>query len=244
MRKVAIFTEGQGELIFVRNLLPKIIGYEHLSFECFDLRSDKFFSVPYKVGSVDSAKIHFLIINVGNDEKVLSAIAERETRLVKQGYDKIIGLRDMYSKAYRKRANTVNQQIIEDFVQAHNTTIQRLNNADRIQLFFAIMELEAWFLSMYNLFKKLDPALTCVYIEEQMGFNLATVNSEKEFFHPTNVLASILNLVGMRYDKSSDQMESITTRIDQADIDDAVENGRCNSLARFYSALEEEKTKA
>ncbi len=123
MRKVAIFTEGQGELIFIRYLLFKIIGYEHLSFECLELRSDKLFNVPHKFGSPNNAKVHFMIVNVGNDEKVLSAIAERETRLVKQGYDEIIGIRDMYSREYRKRANTVDQQVVESFIQAHDATI-------------------------------------------------------------------------------------------------------------------------
>ncbi|MCB0208480.1 MAG: DUF4276 family protein [Anaerolineae bacterium] len=244
MRKVAIFTEGQGELIFVRELLFKIMGYEDLSIACFALRSERFIDVPYKFGSPDSASIHFLIVNVGNDEKVLSAIAERETELVNRGYDKIIGLRDMYSNAYRKRATTVDQQIIDAFKQAHDTTIQRMRHADRIQLFFAIMELEAWFLSMYNLFQKLDSSLTCALIEEQMGFNLETVNPENAFFRPAKILAALLNLAGISYDKSTGMMESLINQIDTTDIDEAIENGRCNSFARFYAALKTEKKSA
>lgn len=96
MKKFAVFTEGQGELIFVRHLLFQIIGYEHLSVECFALRSGRLLDVPYKYETV-SAKVHVMVVNVGNDEKVLSAIAGREERLVGQGYE-IIGLRDMYSR--------------------------------------------------------------------------------------------------------------------------------------------------
>ncbi len=101
MKKVAVFTEGRGELIFVRNLLPKVFGCEDLSFECFELHSGEFQGVPYRDIRPNST-IHFLIVNVANDGKVITAIKEREAALLKRGYDVIIGLRDVYSEAYRK----------------------------------------------------------------------------------------------------------------------------------------------
>ncbi len=48
MKKIAIFTEGQGELIFMRWLLPGVLGYENVSFECMELYSDQIQTVPYK----------------------------------------------------------------------------------------------------------------------------------------------------------------------------------------------------
>lgn len=101
MRKIAIFAEGQSELIFIRRLLPVIIGWENVSFKCFDLYSRQMIQTAYNYPN-DNAEILFLIINVGNDETVLSAIKDRENDLINKGYEKIIALRDMYSENYLK----------------------------------------------------------------------------------------------------------------------------------------------
>jgi hypothetical protein len=236
MRKVAIFTEGQGELIFVRHLLSLVIGYERLSFECLALRSDRLFAVPHKYRS-PQAIVHFLIVNVGSDERVVSAIAERQAELVNKGFDEILGLRDMYSRAYRKRAQRVDSAVIESFVQAQAAVIQNMSNAEKIRVFFAIMELEAWFLAMYNLFQKINPSLTCAYIAEQLSFDLKTTNPETEFLHPANEFAAILNLAGITYDKSFGQMERILSNMVRTDIDGVVAGGHCNSFKLFLSAM-------
>jgi hypothetical protein len=202
------------------------------------LRSDSLFPVPHKHFS-PKATVHFLIVNVGNDERVVSAIQERHTRLVKQGFDEIIGLRDMYSREYRKRARCVDSSIIESFIQAQQAVIQRMSHSEKIQVFFAIMELEAWLLSMYDLFRKMDPRLTCAYIEDQLGFDLKTTDPETEFFHPANEFTAILGLIGRKYNKSRDQMESILSHMVRADVDVAVKSGHCNSFKLFLSAVRE-----
>ena len=236
MIKIAIFTEGQGELIFVRYLLPLLIESERLSFECMDLRAGRLFPVPYK-HCPPNASIHFQIVNVGNDERVASVIEETQENLISKGYDKIIGLRDMFSAAYRKRSNHIDDTVTESFIQAHQRTIQQMSNADKIHICFAIMELESWFLSMYNLFERIHPDLVCSYIESKLSLNLETTNPETEFFHPTKKLGEILGLVGIKYGKSKDQMESISSKIIATDIDDAFENGRSTSLRTFISEI-------
>lgn len=113
-----------------------------------------------------------------------------------------------------------------------------MGHPDRIQVFFAIMELEAWFLSMYQLFQKIHPSLTVPFIEEKIGFDLSKVNPEEQFFHPANEFSLILNLVGITYNKSFDQMEGILSKIDSTDIRNSLENNRCNSFARFLMIWE------
>lgn len=109
MKKVVVFTEGQGELIFVRHVLIQLVGYEQLSFECFDLKSDRLLNVPYK-RNPPNARIHYQIINVGTDERVLSAIVERYEKFVNMGFE-VVGLRDMYSAEYKKKTTQINQNI-------------------------------------------------------------------------------------------------------------------------------------
>ncbi|MEN8220838.1 MAG: hypothetical protein ABFS56_31685 [Pseudomonadota bacterium] len=80
MQKIAVFVEGQGELIFIRNLLYYLVDPAQLSFECFKLHANLQQEVPYEYKN-PNAQIHFQIINVGNDERVLDVIKEREERL-------------------------------------------------------------------------------------------------------------------------------------------------------------------
>ncbi len=237
MRRVVVFTEGQGELIFVRYLLIQAIGYDHLSFECLGLRADRLFPVPYKYCS-PNASLHYLLVNVGNDETVLSTVAERQENLISKGYDVVIGLRDMYSKAYRKRSRCIDDAVTDSFIRAQEVIIQQMSNHDRVHVFFAIMELESWLLSMYRLIERIHPSLSCAYIESRLGFNLSLVNPEAEFFHPAVEFGAILELADMRYKKSEDQMESILSKMIPTDINDALEEcRRSRSFAAFFSEV-------
>jgi hypothetical protein len=234
--KIAVFVEGQGELIFVRKLLPLLIPYNILSLHCLSISADK----PYTVFKLPNpnASFSFTIVNVGNDERVLTEIAEREGNLVDKGYCQIIALRDMYGAAYRKLTQNVDQEIINKFVRFHKDTIRdKMSNPEMISVFFAIMELEAWLLGMYNLFQKVNPSLTCDYIETELGFNLRNIDPQTEFFHPTVRIHEILNLIDEKYTKSKGQMESILSHLASEDISNAIERNRCRSLASFLDEL-------
>ena len=238
MRKVAIFTEGQGDQIFVRELLSQVIGYEALSFECLQLRAGNLQQVPYTYSN-RNATIHYLIVDVGNDVRVMSAILERQESLISKGYNVIIGLRDMYSAAYRRRSSSkIDDSVTNSFISKHNETIQGMSNPDKIFIFFAIMELESWLLSMYRLLEKYNPMLNCEHIERELGFDLSKINPETEFFHPTSTFKNILSLAGKTYKKSKDQMESILSNMIREDIDDALEESRrSKSFALFLSKI-------
>jgi hypothetical protein len=71
MRKVLVVTEGQTELIFIRNLLKNTIDNSKLSFECIQLRGATKNNFPYKYSN-PNADFHFQILDVGNVELPLS----------------------------------------------------------------------------------------------------------------------------------------------------------------------------
>jgi len=73
LQKIAIFVEGQGELIFIRKLLVLLNEPAQISFGCFKLYGHAQQEVPYQYKN-PYAKVHFNIINVGNDERVLTVI--------------------------------------------------------------------------------------------------------------------------------------------------------------------------
>ena len=232
MRKIAIFAEGQTEQIFLRTFIPLT-----LSFECYQLYCDRMNEVPYKYLNTH-AEVHFLIVDISNDEKVLSAVKDREQDLFRRGYEKIIALRDMYSKAYRDRAgHRIDERVSEAFIAAHQNEIQKMSYPSKIKMHFGIMEFEAWFLGMWKIFERIDPALSVAYIEENLGFNLSLIDPQTEFFKPADIIDNIMRLVNQRYGKSRDEVESICSNIEQKDLGVALEQGRCRSFKGFYDEI-------
>lgn len=238
MKKVAIFTEGQLGLIFVRRFLLTFINNSLLSFECLKLISDREHEVPYTYRNPNS-QLHFMIIDAGNDSKVLSAIKDRENFLFNKGYEKIIGLRDMYSAEYDRRSpRVINDEVSRQFIKESWTTIRGMTHPEKIIILFSIMELEAWFLSMYSIFRKINPVLSVEYIERKLGMNLRTVDPEKTFYKPSIQLKKVLNLCGIRYDKGKDDLEMVTSKMESKDFEVGIENRRCEKLRKFYQEFE------
>lgn len=237
MKKIAIFTEGQSELIFTRNLLFKIFNYQYLSIDCFKLHSSSENRVFSQ--SNPNAAYHFQIVDVGNDSKVISYIREQFNYLVSRNFEMVIGLKDLYSKAYRKRSKVVDEETNRLFINKQTEVLRSIpNHSNRIRLFFQIMEFEAWLLSMPNLLEKVDDELTVEFIDENLGFNLNDIVPQNEFLHPANQFKEIMSLAGISYKKTKAQLESIVSKIDDEDINDALENGKCPAFSSYYSELQ------
>lgn len=240
MKKFVIFTEGRSELIFLRHVLTQVVGYDHLSYRCFSLIKEILHEIPYHLDN-PNASVYYLLINVGTDEKVLSAIIERYEQYLEQGFE-VIGLRDMYSERYEKKSATkiINQNINDYFRNLDQEQIQRLRNPERIHLFFAVMEFESWLLGLYNFMERLDPSLTAENINQQLGFNLETIDPETVFFHPSNNLKSILNLANIRYAKHIGDIEGFVSHIMLDDFKSLIESNRCNSFMLLFNEIERE----
>jgi hypothetical protein len=238
LKRIAIFTEGQTELIFIRNFLLKVLDLSKISFECHELLAHKISPVSYQYPN-PYADTHFLILDVHGDERVMSSIKEKEKDLIEnKGYERIIGLRDMHSALYAKRAHgVINDRISNMIIQSHEYTVRAMTYSDRIKLYFAIMEIEAWFLGMCNLFRKIDPILTVEYIKQKLGIDLVACDPQKDFYKPSDQINSIFQLCGRGYKKKQDEIESICSKIDSSDFDAAKENGRCKCFNDFYKAI-------
>ena len=237
MKKIAIFTEGQSEQIFIRHLLINLIGYGDLSFKCKKLYRDSFDDVPYQFDSPDP-KFHFLIINTCGDEKVLSVIIERVDTLRSAGFEKFIGIRDMYCDIYQKKSpDRIDEALNQQIIISANKAIQNMDNPNQIILHFSVMEMEAWILSMYNLFPKINENLTLDFINENLGYNLSEIDPQQEFYKPSEDLNNIFSLVGLSYKKKFSQMESICSNIVGLDYENAIENGRCKNFVNLYSDI-------
>lgn len=239
MRKVAVFVEGQAELILVRELLLCMYDYQQVGIECYMLRSGEYTSVPYLYGSRNESHF-YMLVNVGNDSSVLSQMKKRAERLFREGFCKIIGLRDMYSEQYRNLVfeRKINAEINACFIDAHRAQIERMPSSEKISFFFAIMEIEAWLLGMKEVFTRMDARLTVDYIKEQLHIDLEHADPETTYFHPAKHLGEILHLAGRHYNKHESEISSLINLLSRSDYEALYHDPtRCSTFTAFVTEL-------
>ena len=230
--KIAIFAEGQAELIFVRNMLYKWFDFNtyRIAFRCIELNKgltlDASVNVPYSIGNMEQAEFAYLIVNVGNDESVLSSIRKNADRLKNKGYSKIIGLRDMYCDKYHEACKTriISNELNQKFVDGANDAIHDLGLEDFVFHHFAIMEIEAWVLS----FRK---------IHQKYGIDVDREKIETELYHPTNKLTEALRAKGEKYGKHGHEIESLMGNIDKEDFAELRDSNYSKSFSEFFKSI-------
>ncbi len=237
MRKVAIFVEGQTEQIFTRHVLLKILDSSKLRIEFRKFIGNVLHkALPDHANA--HAKVYFLVIDAGNDEKVLTHIKERERGLFENGFERVIGLRDMYSGEYDKESEgKISNNVTRKFVEAHRSAIQKMSTPSKVEIYFAIMEIEAWFLGMHKVFARINRRLDVGHIKKELGYDLSRINPQTKFFRPTVEVDRIFRLVRLRYSKKKSRVERLVQKIVKEDFDDAVKNRRCRSLKDFYGEI-------
>lgn len=235
MIKTAVFVEGQTELIFVRELLLKVFQYQNIALECFTLFTDGKFNATEYAFPNTQADLYFQIINVGNDASVLSRILRREQRLWNEGFTRIVGLRDMYSKDYRETVmnSTINPLVNGEFIKGTRARI----TSDNVYFCFAIMEVESWILGLRESFLKLDATLTADYIKTQLGLDLIDNDPEITYFHPATIVEKVLALVNRKYDKSKGEVSAILDSIDRDDFISLYNSNKCATFKEFCNFL-------
>jgi hypothetical protein len=240
VKRIAIFTEGKTERIFVRECLFRLFDPARIRFECYELLAHNLLAAPYVYPSTPNpqAEVFFMIVDCHGDEGVLSTIKEREHSLIEKGYDAILGLRDMYCDAYHRLAHgLIKDNVSKRLIQAHAAEMQRMKHYDRIKLYYAIMEIEAWLLGMYDLFQKIDPILTTKYIKQELGIDLENMDPQLSFYRPSEELNAVLALCGRRYKKKEGDVERLCAKIELKDLDDVISNNRCKSFKEFRDAI-------
>jgi Domain of unknown function (DUF4276) len=234
MKKIVVFVEGNTELIFVREYLRKSFEFQDIEIECRKRQYGRFDEVPFSMPN-PNAKYHFRIINVGGDKNVLDDIIEDEIKLRNIGYEKIIGLRDMFSEEYKKKVKQpmrIDNDEIQKFIMSANKRIERDTKfPQNIKLHFAIMEIEAWFLGISNLWQR--KGLSSQAIKEKIKVDLSTIDPETTFVHPTEIIKSILKTINESYDKHAGQVESLVGKITKQDFEDLQNSQKCNSFKKF-----------
>ena len=184
-----------------------------------------------------------MIINVGNDNSVLSNMKSRINGLYKKGFDKVVGLRDMYSETYLKKNNnrrTINPELIKLFMESSQEEIKGMAYAERIKFCWAIMEVEAWFLGMKHLFESVNPVLTSDYIKSQLGYDLEKSDPETTYCHPAKVVGEIMGLVGKQYRKREGEVKSLVSYLTKEHYEGLMDSEVCSTFTSYAKELLED----
>src|SRR5438309_11644646 len=96
MTVLAIFVEGQTELIFVERLLFELLGYQSLRVELEAQHGGIYHELGVRGVPPEDAHHSVLLVNCASEGKVLPAIEERALQLRNANYDRVVGLRDIH----------------------------------------------------------------------------------------------------------------------------------------------------
>lgn len=193
MKKLAIFVEGQTEQIFVDKLLTEIAGEKNIFISqqkyITQLNGKRSLTEISASSRMPGQKYYVLIRDCEGDVTVKSEILDACNGLSAKGYQKILGLRDVFPISLSQVAK------LEAGLRGglEGTSIP-------ISIMLAVMEIEAWFLAETSHFTRIDPALTLDFIRERLSFDPSTENVEARP-HPSKDLDDIYKLVRKSYKK-------------------------------------------
>ena len=236
--KFAVYVEGLSELLFVADFLQKYFTYDsaQCGIICINLNADdalKEMRYP-KLGD-ESSKNYYQIVNVNNDNRVVSKMKKDLPRLLNNGFDVVIGLKDVYGSSYNNLENRsiVNRAVIE---KLHKIQFDSICAGDSdCRLHFAIMEYEAWMLSLISHSVELK-GFDVEDLFRQVKLDI-TQDPEVTIYHPYPKVREIFMLCGEDYNKHEKDMCSFLSTLSKDDYMNLKASNHCASYGKFIDSL-------
>ncbi len=229
MKKLAIYVEGQTEQIFVSKLVKEIAGKNNIVVLLEKLHGGNKYARSITTieakNTKDEEEYYVLIRDCGCDNKVQSDIKDNIESHSKNGFDKVIGLRDVYpfKKEELKKLITYSATgIPTKFIP--------------FKIIFAVMEVESWFLGDENHFNVINENLTPQKIEASLNLELTPTNIEN-LEQPAVTLNEIYNLVGFSYDKSYETVQKVVNSLDMENMYVSIKD-ELKSLGLFIDEID------
>lgn len=216
MKKLSIFVEGQTEAIFVEKLLYEIANKNEIVITTEKIISgngntaitdndtqNKLIMIQAEKGK---KKYYVQIINCQADNKVQSAMRARHEGLMKAGFSKILGLKDLYPHTYSE---------LPKFEKYSTTTIDNVT----AHTIIALMEVETWFIKECNHFNNIHPDLTLNSILA-LGYDLKNdcLESDPKYRCSADVLHQIYSSVNLAYKKKEKQCIRTVNALDYENL--------------------------
>lgn len=181
MNKLGIFVEGHTEVVFVEKLVEEIAGKNNVLIEQRKIRGGSNTRRTFahvQAARVDTGQAYYvLIVDCGGDALVKTRVLEEHENFTRQGYSKIIGIRD----------------IRPDFARADLPRLERelpryiRTSLIPVEFILAVMEVEAWFLAEATHYAKIDPGITVAAIRSTLRFDPEVDDMEQRNFPATDL---------------------------------------------------------
>jgi hypothetical protein len=198
MKKLAVFVEGYTEVVFVEKLIEEIAGEAHVLIEHREIRggtSRRRTFAQVRASKPNTGQKYFvMIVDCGGDHLVKTRILEEHDNLTKAGYAKVIGLRDV-----RPSFTRADIPRLEVGLRTYIKT-----SLIPVEIFLAILEIEAWFLAEATHFPKIDPAITVAAIRATLGFDPENDDMEQRLT-PADDMNDCYAIGGKAYVKANAQ---------------------------------------
>ncbi len=204
MNKLVVFVEGYTEVVFVEKLIEEIAGKNNVLIEHREIRGGstarRTFARVRAAQPATGQKYFVMIVDCGGDRLVKERILEEHENLTKSGYSKIIGLRDVrpdftFAEVPKLEAG------LPKFIKT---------SLAPVEIFLAVMEIEAWFLAEATHFPRIDPAITVAAIKAALGFDPENDPMDQRPA-PADDLGACYGLAGKSYQKhaAKDTVEAL-----------------------------------
>lgn len=210
MQKLAIFVEGLTERLFVERLIREITHRRNVQVEVKDVlgpRGNRRIRLISKDPDIEQAG-YILIQNCCGDQNVVWEVRNQYSSLAKNGYNAIIGLRDL-------RPKTLDEMKLLLGTSKKSFNFGLRTNPIQVQWILALMEIEAWFLAEHTHFTRIHSDLTLEKIHADLGFD-PSLHDMEERPTPAEDLHNVYNLVGLSYTKTAEELERTITALDIA----------------------------
>lgn len=211
MNKRASFVEGQTEQLFVERLVLEVAGVKHVHVERRQAfggrRHERRVRVLEANAPASNAKWFVLIVDCSADSRVKSDIIDQYSSLAAKGFTSVIGIRDVFPKIGR-----ADIQKLRDGLKLGVKT-----KPIEVLFVLGVMEVEAWFISEYTHFERVDSRLSLDAIKGAVGFDPRSDDIQLRD-NPAEDLNAIYNLAGKAYDKRRDRVERTLGALDFATV--------------------------
>lgn len=233
--KFTVFVEGQSEMLFVADVLQKYSQYDpaECGFYCLNLVADNLDKISYPFQGDCKSKNFYQIINANNDSQVNTRLKNDSLRLKKNGYDVIIGLRDVYGDDYKQL--TSNKRVVDKDKIKSLYAIQAKainNNGIDCRLHYAIMEFETWMLALIENYIK---EKRCDYSEILDKYNI--IYDVEQIYHPYTLVQKIFEHCGYSYHKHERDTYRFLSTLSVEDYESLRRSGRSPSFTKFVNSL-------
>lgn len=199
MRRLAVFVEGYTELLFVDRMIKEIASKNQIAIQHRQIRGGgRNGKTPRTHIEIFTPEIcngesrYVLIVDCGGDQLVAQRIREEHAALTRSGYEKIVGIRDVYPEFTKDDIPRLRQGMMYGV----KTSLAP------VQFVLSVMEIEAWFIAEYNHFPKIDPAITVEIIRDRLGFD-PTLGDLSDRLNPAGDISSAYGIGGKAYEKGA-----------------------------------------